>query len=90
MRHVEEIMRAICRLVSRGLTPFRRMDVRNELGFDAETWLQSYTAIFQGMRADHPGGAPQIAHEFRDVIRRVSYGNYILTKRGQALCRMMQ
>ena len=90
MRHVEEIMRAICRLVNRRLTPFRRMDARDELGLDAETWRQGYTAIFQGMRADHPGGAPIIAHEFRDVIRRVSYGKYILTIEGQALCNMMQ
>lgn len=86
MTHAEQIMRAICRLTRRGISPFTRMNVRDELGLDAESWLYGYTAIFQGMRADQPGGAPEVPVQFRGVTRRVGHGQYVLTDVGRALC----
>jgi hypothetical protein len=39
---------------------FSRNEVRLQLSLDSHEWLSGYTAIFQAMRIDHPGGAPDI------------------------------
>jgi antitoxin component of MazEF toxin-antitoxin module len=62
---------------------FSRNAVRKHLGLDPQEWQSGYTAIFQAMRDDHPGGAPKIADAFRGVFHQVSTGTYELTVKGQ-------
>lgn len=84
MTHAEEIMRAVAVLVKQeGKNIFSRREIRDQIGVSQHTWLHSYTAIFQGMRSDHPGGAPRIGARFRGVFRRVEYGRYALTDYGE-------
>ena len=85
MTHTEEIARAVASLMKKGCFQFRRMNVRDELGLSSNEWLSGYTSIFQGMRIDHPGGAPKIGSKFEGVFRRVSYGIFELTDYGKKL-----
>ncbi len=81
--HAAQILRAAQALEAGGQTPFARNDIRLYLGLTPEEWLQGYTAIFQGMRIDHPGGAPQVGRQYRDVFRRIDRGLYQLTDAGK-------
>jgi hypothetical protein len=91
MTHAEEIFRAVVRLTQvQGREEFSRLDVRRQLRVESDTWLNGYTAIFQGMRADHPGGAPGVGEEFAGVFRRVGHGRYVLTEKGQSLLRLLR
>lgn len=86
MTHPEQIMKAVATLViKQGLRTFSRQEVRDCIGVGADEWLNGYTAIFQAMRDDHPGGAPNINNKFKDVFHRVSHGVYELTPYGQKL-----
>ena len=64
---------------------FSRKEVREYLGLDNRTWQSSYTAIFQGMRDDHPGGAPQVGAMYTGVFHRVDHGTYELSAKGRQL-----
>ena len=64
---------------------FSRKAVREYLGLDNRTWQSSYTAIFQGMRNDHPGGAPQVGATYTGVFHRVDHGTYELSAKGRRL-----
>ena len=64
---------------------FSRKAVREYLGLDNRTWQSSYTAIFQGMRDDHPGGAPQVGATYTGVFHRVDHGTYELSAKGRRL-----
>ena len=83
MTHAEEIAGAVSSLIGKGCLPFRRVDVRDELGQSHDEWMSGYTAIFQGMRIDHPGGAPKVASRYKDVFERVNRGKYVLTEKGK-------
>jgi hypothetical protein len=84
MKHAEQIMRAVAHLTQvQGFREFSRRDVRERLGVDAGIWHNGYVAIFQGMRVDHPGGAPSVGERYVGVFRRVRYGRYALTDKGQ-------
>lgn len=86
MTHTQEIMRAVAILVRHDdSTHFTRRQIRKQLGIDQETWMASYTAIFQSMRVDHPGGAPEVAVKFRGVFQRIAHGTYTLTLYGKQL-----
>jgi len=85
MTHAEEIVYAVASLVNRGKKWFTRKEVRDEIGVDPHEWLYGYTAIFQGMRADHPGGAPEVGRKFRAVFQRIERGKYVLTTYGKHL-----
>jgi len=85
MTRCEEIMRAVASLVKSGKVVFARQDVRDEIGVSRHEWLQNYTAIFQGMRVDQPGGAPEVNPRFKGVFERVEYGKYVLTPYGKNL-----
>ncbi len=79
-------MRAVAVLVrEQGKRVFTRAEVRELIGLSSHEWLYGYTAIFQGMRADHPGGAPAVGARWKGAFRRVGYGKYVLTSRGQEL-----
>ena len=77
---------AAAKLAQRGGT-FSRNAVREELGLTRQQWDSGYTAIFQGMRSDHPGGAPPVGARFESVFRRVERGEYVLTLYGQRIAR---
>jgi hypothetical protein len=49
--------------------------------------MRSYTAIFQGMREDQPGGAPQVPKQFKGVFRRIQHGRFTLTEVGRRRAR---
>ena len=86
MTHPEEIIRAVASLVdAKGRGVFTRNQVRKLIGVSSHDWLYRYTATFQGMRVDHPGGAPAVGARWKDVFQRVSRGKYILTPRGRRL-----
>lgn len=86
MTRAEQIFRAVTSLTQLQVQKeFSRLDVRRQLRVDSDTWLNGYTAIFQGMRADHPGGAPAVGEKFTDVFQRVGHGRYVLTERGRRL-----
>ncbi len=84
MTHAEQILHAVAVLITQeGQETFTRNDVRCQLGVDPEVWLESYTATFQAMRVDQPGGAPAISDTYRGMFKRVARGIYVLTPRGR-------
>jgi hypothetical protein len=86
MTHAEQILRAVATLVSRdGNAIFSREEIRHQAGIDRESWDKGYSAIFQGMRADHPGGAPNLGEKYKNIFRQVSHGKHTLTDYGQRL-----
>ena len=86
MTHAETIIRAVATLVKReGKDVFTRKEIRKQIGVTRDEWLASYTAIFQGMRADQPGGAPDVEARFKNVFGQVEHGKHILTDYGRQL-----
>ena len=85
MTHAEEIMHAVAALVKQGKKIFSRREIRDQIGVDQDKWMASYTAIFQGMRADQPGGAPKVGSIFKGVFLQVERGIYSLTEYGGQL-----
>ena len=91
MTHAEEIMRAVAKLVQQGGSPiFTRDEIRRCIGVSRDRWLSGYTAVFQGMRSDHPGGAPPVGIKFQGVFRRVEHGKHTLTEYGWQLLQEFQ
>ncbi len=79
-----QILYAVAHIVFReGRSTFTREDVRRQIGVSREEWRNGYTAIFQAMRADHPGGAPKIRKEYRGLFKRVERGTHTLTEYGR-------
>jgi tetratricopeptide (TPR) repeat protein len=88
MTHAMEIAMAVHSLVFRkGLKEFTRDQVRRGLGLTRERWMSAYTAIFQAMRADHPGGAPTIKKEYQGSFKRVRHGTFVLAPYGEDFVR---
>jgi len=85
MTHAEEIARAVASIIKKKRCPFARVNIRDELGLSHEEWMSGYTAIFQGMRIDHPGGAPNVGSKFKGVFKNIGYGIYELTEYGEKL-----
>jgi len=85
MTHAEEIVQAVAILIKQGMNIFSRKDVRDQIGVGHDVWVSGYTAIFQGMRIDHPGRAPSVNSKFKNVFERVEHGKYILTPYGKQL-----
>jgi hypothetical protein len=84
MTHAEEILLAAVALSQKNTHGvFTRDDVRRFIGVTRTVWLSGYTAIFQGMRIDQPGGAPPVG--LSGVFRRIARGRYQLTARGTQL-----
>jgi len=78
-------MKSVAILWRRGSHVFSRKNIRDQIGVNQEKWLLSYTAIFQGMRVDHPGGAPSVNNKFRNAFKRINRGEYTLTDYGKQL-----
>ncbi|OGO41692.1 MAG: hypothetical protein A2Z04_05985 [Chloroflexi bacterium RBG_16_57_9] len=86
MTHAEEIMQAVATLVYiEGKDIFSREEIRQRIGVSRDDWDLGYTAIFQGMREDHPGGAPNVGEKFKGVFRQVRRGEHTLTPYGNEL-----
>lgn len=84
--HAEKILRASASIaLAKGTRTLSRKAVRDHLGLSNARWRAGFTAIFQAMRDDHPGGAPNIAPEFADTLHRVGRGDYELTRKGQTV-----
>ena len=86
--HAEQILAAAGALKQRGV-PFRRRDVRDELGLTQAEWMRSYVATFQGIREDRPSNKAPTPSRLRDVFRRVSPGEYVLTPYGEQQVRKL-
>jgi hypothetical protein len=81
----EQIMLATKELNKQGKIYFTRKEIMGCLDIDTHLITSSYSPIFQGMRDDHPGGAPPVAKRFRGIFHRVEYGKYKLTEYGYSL-----
>ena len=91
MTHAGQIFRAVVRLTQIQVREqFSRLNVRRQLHLESDIWLNGYTAIFQSMREDHPGGAPGVGEEFSRVFRRVGHGRYVLTEKGRNLAALLR
>lgn len=85
----EQVFRGAVAVSGQNLTErFTRDDVRRQLGVSRDKWGASYNPIFQGMRDDHPGGAPRSAR-FDGVFHRVAQGTYELSAHGRQLARKL-
>ena len=76
------LLRAVRELNRSGQSTVTRAEVFEELGVTTRAEKDSYSAIFQGMRVDHPGGAPEVDAAYSDTLKRVSRGQYVLTTKG--------
>jgi hypothetical protein len=86
MTHAEEIMRAVALLkYEEDKDTFTREEIRQRIGVTRDEWMSGYTSIFQGMRKDQPGGAPNVAERFKGVFRQVRRGEHTLTRYGEEL-----
>ena len=90
MTIAEKILRAVAQLVRHGGDNiFTRKNIRDLLGVDRDIWVASYSPIFQGMRIDHPGGAPDVRKEYKGIFRQVEHGKHTLTEHGRNIIREM-
>lgn len=90
MTHTETIMQAVATIVKQEAKDiFTREDIRERIGVSRDEWMSSYTAIFQGMRADQPGGALNVGAEFKNVFRQVEHGKHTLTDYGRQLIQQL-
>lgn len=87
----ERILLGAAHLAGRsGSGRFSRVDVRDHLGIDPDVWHRSYNPIFQGMREDHPGGAPRVGERYGRVFRRVERASYELSAKGRTLVQQLK
>ena len=87
--HAEEILRAAAALARRNASgTFTRDDIRRQIGLKGSVWMSGYTAIFQGMRIDQPGGAPAVGGVFVGAFLRVAHGTYQLTAHGASTAKL--
>jgi hypothetical protein len=87
----EEILIGVAKLLDKQTSPiFSRHSIRDELCIFPENWNASYSPTFQAMRSDHPGGAPPIGIQYKNVFQQVSYGKHTLTEYGRHLLDEMQ
>jgi len=81
----QRIMEAAARVVVRdGQRVFTRKDIYDGIG-DTTLKRRSFDPNFQGMRADHPGGAPRVPEKFRNVFKHLEDTNYELTEYGKSI-----
>lgn len=90
MTIAEQIAIAVATLVGEdGKRIFMREEVRHQAGIGREAWDASYSPILQGMRVDHPGGAPKVGAKFQGVFQRIFHGKYMLTDYGRMVARKL-
>jgi len=86
MTIAEQILKAVSKLVgSDETTVFSREEIRRQADVSRKDWNASYSPIFQGMREDQAGDAPNVGTKYKNVFRQVSYGRHALTEYGQQL-----
>jgi hypothetical protein len=80
------ILTAVAKLIQHnGKSTFTRKEVREEIGLSTEEWDASFSPIFQRMRVDQPGGAPNPGVKFKGVFWQVQHGEHALTDYGKQL-----
>jgi hypothetical protein len=85
MTHAEQILRAVAVLIGKdGNAIFSRDDIRVQAKISREDW-EAYSATFQGMRSDEPGGARNVGTRYKNVFKQVSHGKHTLTDYGRQL-----
>lgn len=89
MTLAEQIFRAALIVSRQNNGVITRELVRQKICVNREKWNYSYSPIFQGMRDDHPGGAPDPGPIYRNVFHRIAHGKYQLSKIGQDLARKL-
>ena len=83
MTIAHDILQAVFTILGGDLEgAFTRAQARTHLAVPQRTWNRSYDPIFQGMRADQPGGAPSPG-KYRGAFRRVDRGRFVLTEVGR-------
>lgn len=86
--HAQQIFAAVATLVGkRPSAAFTRDEVRRQAAVSRREWDASYSPVFQGMRVDQPGGAPNVPARFRGVFQQVSHGKHQLSEKGQRVLR---
>jgi len=84
MTNAETILEAVRRIVTLNeQREFTRDQIRRKAEVSREKWVASYSPIFQGMREDQPGGAPDVGPKYRNIFRRVRHGVHTLTEYGK-------
>ncbi len=85
MTYAERIARSVALITAvQEKIIFSQQDVRVQAEMSPSAWKASGCAIFQGMRCDHPGGAPNVNPKYQKFFRRVAHGKYMLTEEGKA------
>ena len=85
MPHAEEIPEAVAVIVPADNTAlFSHDDVKRKIGSEREMW-KSYSATFQAMRSNHPGGAPPMTERYRNVFEQIEHGKHRLIPSGLEL-----
>jgi len=88
--HAERILAAVAAVAERRKNAvFTRDEVRRQAGISRKEWDASYSPVFQAMRTDQPGGAPNVAARFKGVFQQVAHGKHKLTEYGLKLVREM-
>ena len=86
MTIAEQILLAVAKVVAFDAESiFSREDIRNQAGVRREDWDASYSPIFQGMRIDQPGGAPNVGVKYKSVFEQVEHGKHTLTDYGRKI-----
>jgi Flp pilus assembly protein TadD len=86
LTHIEKMLIGVHRTVFlEGRSQFSTDCIRRALGLSVEEWRSGYAAIFQAMREDDSGGAPQLSTKYRGVFRQVRRNVYTLTPYGHQL-----
>lgn len=86
MIHTEEILKAIATIMNENDSLiFSRKEIRIKIGLSHDEWMSGYTSIFQGMRIDQAGGAPDVGQKFKNVFCQVKHGVHSLTDYGRQL-----
>lgn len=84
MTHAEKILQAVRRIVALNEQgEFTRDQIRWKAEVSREEWVASYSPIFQRVREDQPGGAPDVGPKYRNIFRRVRHGFHTLTEYGK-------
>jgi hypothetical protein len=90
MTHTAQIFEAAVVVSRKNNGTFKREQVRQQIGVSRDRWMAGYTAIFQGMRDDHPGGAPDLGSVYKNVFHRIEHGKYRLSKIGEILANKLE
>lgn len=85
MTIADQILYAAKMLYFKGHQNFSRKDIREYLAINCDKWNSSFNPIFQGMRIDQPGKAPNVSLRCKNTLRQVDHGVYTLSDKGLSI-----